>query len=96
MVEVSEDIFYQVKKEILDKLDVILQKVNLEIINYLHPQEDSFSFIELSSFENELTHLFHYLDRLYASLNTSVSFSSINSFKSSVETYQAENQRLAI
>ena len=39
MVEVSEDIFYQVKKEILDKLDIILQKVNLEIINYLHPEE---------------------------------------------------------
>jgi hypothetical protein len=29
MVEVSEDIFYQVKKEILDKLDLILQKINL-------------------------------------------------------------------
>lgn len=29
MTEVSEDIFFQVKKEILDKLDVILQKVNL-------------------------------------------------------------------
>jgi hypothetical protein len=29
MVEVSEDIFYQVKKEILDKLDIILQKINL-------------------------------------------------------------------
>jgi hypothetical protein len=38
MVEVSEDIFYQVKKEILDKLDIILQKINLEIIDYLHPQ----------------------------------------------------------
>lgn len=85
----SEDIFYQVKKEILDKLDIILQKVNLEIINYLHPQEESFSFIELSSFEQEITHLFHYLDRFYNSLNTSVSFSSINSFKSSVETYHA-------
>jgi len=39
MVEVSEDIFYQVKKEILDKLDLILQKVNLEIINYIKPEE---------------------------------------------------------
>ncbi len=74
---------------------MILQKVNLEIINYLHPQEDSFSFIELSSFEHEITHLFTYLDRFYASLNTSVSFSSINSFKSSVENYHAENHRLA-
>lgn len=29
-------------------------------------------------------------------MNTSVSFSSINSFKSSVESYQVENQRLAM
>lgn len=89
----SEDIFYQVKKEILDKLDIILQKINLEIINYLHPQEEEFSFIELSSFEHEITHLFNYLDRLYASLNSSVSFSS-NHSKASLD-YHAENQRLS-
>lgn len=29
MTEINEDIFFQVKKEILDKLDIILQKVNL-------------------------------------------------------------------
>jgi hypothetical protein len=85
-----------VKKEILDKLDLILQKVNLEIINYIKPEESEFSFIELASFEDELTHLFHYLDRLYTSLNTEVSFSSIHSYKSTVENYQAENQRLVI
>lgn len=39
MTEVSEDIFFQVKKEILDKLDIILQKLNLEIINYIKPEE---------------------------------------------------------
>ena len=32
-LDISEDIFYQVKKEILDKLDIILQKINLEIVN---------------------------------------------------------------
>lgn len=39
MTELSEDIFFQVKKEILDKLDIILQKLNLEIINYIKPEE---------------------------------------------------------
>jgi hypothetical protein len=29
MALVSEHIFYEVKKEILDKLDVILQKINI-------------------------------------------------------------------
>ena len=38
--------------------------------------------------------LFGYLDRLYASLNSSVSFSSIQSYKESKENYQMENQRL--
>ena len=28
-LDISSDIFYQVKKEILDKLDIILQKINL-------------------------------------------------------------------
>ena len=81
MGEVSEDIFFEVKREVLDRLDLILQKVNLEIINYLRPEQDSFNFIELSSFEGEITNLFGYLDRLYNSLNSSVSFSSIASSK---------------
>lgn len=50
----SSDIFYQVKKEILDKLDLILQKVNLEIINSTPPKSNiaqaDFTFIELSQF----------------------------------------------
>jgi regulator of replication initiation timing len=95
MSEVSEDIFFQVKKEILDKLDIVLQKINLEIINYIKPHEDEFNFIELSFFEQEITHLFDYLDRLYASLNSSVSFSSIQTIKDSADHYHAENQRLA-
>lgn len=94
MVDVSEDIFYQVKKEILDKLDVILQKINLELINYLRPEELEFSFIELASFEAEISILFRYLDRLYASLNSSVSFSSIASFKSNCEAQQLAYKKL--
>lgn len=94
MTEISEDIFFQVKREILDKLDLILQKVNLEIINYIKPEEDEYNFIELATFEEEITHLFGYLDRLYASLNSSVSFSSIQSYKESAEHYHAENERL--
>lgn len=45
MALVNEDIFYEVKKEILDKIDVILQKINIEIINYIRPEEDEFNFI---------------------------------------------------
>ena len=80
------DIFYKVKKEILDKLDLILQKVNLEIINSMDFQYQSkstsksknksnedFTFIELSHFEAEISSLFDYLDKLYDSLNSSVS-----------------------
>lgn len=36
----SSDIFFQVKKEILDKLDIILQKVNLEVIDYMKPEPE--------------------------------------------------------
>lgn len=70
------DIFYQVKKEILDKLDLILQKVNLEIINSTPKGslvQPDFTFIELSQFESEISSLFLYLDKLYDSLNSSIS-----------------------
>lgn len=41
VVNADVDIFYRVKKEILDKLDLILQKVNLEIINSRMPNYGS-------------------------------------------------------
>ena len=49
----SDDIFFKIKKDILDRLDIILQKVNLEIINSHCSCEKSenFTFIELSQFE---------------------------------------------
>ena len=94
MNESSEDIFFEVKKQILDKLDLILQKINIQIINYIKPHEDDFTFIQMSHFQNQITMLFGYLDRLYASLNSSVSFSSIQSYKESAEHYHVQNQRL--
>jgi hypothetical protein len=93
--EISEDIFYQVKKEILDKLDIILQKFNLEFLRC--DKKENLVFIELAQFETEISCLFAYLDKLYESLNSSSSActSSYSTFKSSnLHALQLENEEL--
>ena len=89
----SGDIFYEVKKEILDKHDIILQKINLEIINSRPSTHPDFTFIELAQFELEISTLFQYLDKLYDSLSSSVSYSSYVSRQDSLNEHLAKDLR---
>lgn len=59
----SSKMVYDLKKEVLDKLDIILQRVNLEVIAAMEQCNVSdFKLISMSELEPEISDLFIRLD----------------------------------